>query len=382
MKRRSGLRSFLSVDRAEDDLERERIRARRDSQNLATGVGALRALVPGVAGIIGDAEKRTEEKKATDAAGMFEASEKRRLEGRADTEKERLEAREDSIRAEKNAREDRDRPKVEPGIELPVDPEQADVDRSRAQGNIAAALSPNIEEPEEVDAEKESRIDLNKARAEDIRNKPKGSGAPSAKSTDEAKLRALRIAEAERKAAKDDADAKKKEKGEKLAPAALDALTNQREAITNIEDLKTAAETEGMGPGNVVQRNLPEFMSFLKDDSRVQFEQMHNNALRSIAKSKEQGAITGGEQGMYEKMLMDASTSKSAYTQSLARVTAELKRKQAAYESNLAQSGYNVPEAIAPRGTETPAAASVAVGMSPAERRKMIEELKAKRGAK
>lgn len=75
---RSRLRDLLVANNlAEKDLERERIRAERDSKNFATGIGALRSLVPAAADVIGGAVKRDDDKK-----------ERLRLEGREDGDRE------------------------------------------------------------------------------------------------------------------------------------------------------------------------------------------------------------------------------------------------------------------------------------------------------
>ncbi len=57
MSRRRSTSAALQAMLADKDLERERIRAQRDSQNFATGVGALRSLVPAAGELYGAYEK-------------------------------------------------------------------------------------------------------------------------------------------------------------------------------------------------------------------------------------------------------------------------------------------------------------------------------------
>lgn len=96
MSRRSRLRDLLAASNvAGADVEREKIRAARDSANVATGVSALRDLVPGIANLYGDTVKRDDDKK-----------EKLRLEGREDAANIAKLTREDSREAARVAREE------------------------------------------------------------------------------------------------------------------------------------------------------------------------------------------------------------------------------------------------------------------------------------
>lgn len=130
--RRSRLRDLLAQSNiAGADIERERLRAERDSKNFATGVGALRDLVPGVAGLYGDTVKRDEtqkeklrlekredeqlvaklarEESREKARVEREAAEKKRAADEAKAERARLEAREDAAKAADRAyAEDKD----------------------------------------------------------------------------------------------------------------------------------------------------------------------------------------------------------------------------------------------------------------------------------
>lgn len=105
--RRSRLRDIAAEARLIDaDLERERIRAARDSANVATGVGALRDLVPGIAGIYGDVVKRDEDKKATKEKTAEELAERLRVESRADKQTADERAYKDRVRGEDAKRAD------------------------------------------------------------------------------------------------------------------------------------------------------------------------------------------------------------------------------------------------------------------------------------
>ncbi len=379
---------------ADRDLERERIRAQRDSANFATGVGALRSLVPAagelynaagkqaeadadtdVAAIMGEnltstgdatmsaedyaakltrEDKRTAQAEPTDGVGRFFAS----LDPKARARKAaavkaqaglaaQVKGNRDAVAAEK-AKAEADKAAAkhqadELALKVDIESAHSNLEGFKREDAAAKAEADRGSKGTEGEADRENRLEVARIAAASRRGSG-GSPAPTQKDLDDAELRALRIAREKADAEKAKGDAAKRDAGEPMTPAALDTLTNQRQAIKDVEGLKDKVEGGSIGPGGVIQRNIPDFLKFLKSDDQVRFEQAHSTVLRSIAKSKEQGAITTGEQAMYEKMLMDSATSPSAYKQSLADVTASLKDKQAAYEANLKQSRYLVPE--------------------------------------
>lgn len=145
--------------------------------------------------------------------------------------------------------------------------------------------------------------------------------------------------------------------GKPMNAADLERLTSARESLHNLADLKDIAGSQTtQGAFSAAQRAIPSWASALKSDERIRFEQHDARVKRTIAKAMEQGAITGGEQEMYNKMLADSSNSHSAYMQSLADIEKDLTQKQAAYEANLRNSGFNVPPDITRRDSGPPAA--------------------------
>ncbi len=121
------------------------------------------------------------------------------------------------------------------------------------------------------------------------------------------------------------------------------SITTPRETIAVLGDLGEAAKDQTMGPGSWAWGLVPDWASAIKPADVVKFQGLSAEAERLVSKAKEDGAIQGGEQAMYKKQLQNAMNSKEAYLAELKRVTGEIKRRQAAHERALRDSGYNVP---------------------------------------
>lgn len=235
--------------------------------------------------------------------------------------------------------------------------------RAQAEADKAAALAAAA--TQHVDDQKftAGQNDLNRQNAAEIAaghdvSKKRTGGAPAPGSTADLQHQKLKLEIA--------ALEKQQKEGKPLAPEAVDRLTIAREALSNLHDLKgVAGSQETMGAFSAFQRAIPNWASALKSDDRIAFEKLDARVQRNIAKSMEQGAITGGEQAMYTGMLADSSNSHDAYMKTLDRIDKEVSAKQAAYERNLKASGYNVPPSgadVAARGRDLPATADLPPG--------------------
>lgn len=156
--RRSRLRDLLSgASNADRDIEMARLRAERDSKNVATGWSAIRDLVPGVGGIISDTVKRDEDKK-----------EKLRLEGREDQAMIAKLTREESREKAKVEREANEKKRLEERADADNKAKrEIDIDKELAEQNLKGFAQ------QDARANAEAERDLKRELA-----KGKGGGRP------------------------------------------------------------------------------------------------------------------------------------------------------------------------------------------------------------
>lgn len=225
--RRSRLRDLASsAGLAGDDLERERLRAERDSNRFASSMDAVKSLVPGIAGVVKqvDDQKRADVKEKT-AADL--AAEERAF---TRSEKTRLEGRDDSIRREKYAHEDTtngaaaNAKAAAENVKATAAAEAAKVARADAIDKESAR--DNLEGFKREDAAK-NNAEKNAIEREKIAAKGKGPHVPTQKEIDEDTLRKQRIVAGTRDAAKDAAAPLEKKKA---------ATTEVENFVVNIKD--------------------------------------------------------------------------------------------------------------------------------------------------
>ncbi len=405
--RRHGLSSLLAqASLADRDLERERIRAQRDSQNFATGVGALRSLVPAagelynaagkqaeadadndVAAIMGEnltstgdatmsaedyaakltrEDKRTAQAEPTDGVGRFFASldPKTRARKAAAVKAQaglaaQVKGNRDAVTA-KAAAEATAKAKAaaeKAKLDLDVDKEAARSNlegfkREDARGKADADRDARATEGEanrtaragEGEADREARIKA----AEIAAAARKSRGGTKALTESQLLDIEKKKLEIERMKAAVAAKEKTADEGKPMSPKDIGDLNAQRAAIKNLEDLKGLAEGQGMGVFSAAQKAVPSWLSSLKSTERVTFEKANERAIQNVAKALEGGKLTDSDSERYNRMLMDASGSKEAYMKALEDITREVSAAQSGYESGLTQSGYRVPSATAP----------------------------------